>query len=125
MLVLDEDSLAKTEGRKVSGVFAPSLQSSGKPSLHCKLPLLSTVNPDLRGRETSWSDRQEILDGPTKDELGGRESVLGIRSVPMLHDRPGYLVLVRGPIRPGVVHEEPFGGLDGGLGTEVGVRMVG
>ena len=125
VLILHENTLAETERRKVSGVLAPSLQSSGKPGLHGQLSLLSTVDPDLGGREMSWSDWQEILDGPTKDKLGGRETVLCIRSVPVLHDGSGYLVLVRGPIRPGVVHEDSLGGLDGGLGTKVGVGMVG
>ena len=43
----------------------------------------------------------------------------------MLHDRPSYLILVRRAVRPGVVQEDPLSRLDCGLGTEVGVRVVG
>ena len=106
-------------------MLSPSLQSSGKPGLHCQLSLLSTVKPDLSRRETSWFDWQEILDWSTEDELGRRQSVLRVRSVPVLHDGPHHLVLVGRAIRPGVVHQDSLGGLDGGLGTEVGVGMIG
>ena len=70
VLVLDKDSLAETERRKVSSVFAPSLQSSGKPGLHCQLSLLPAVDPDLGGREFAWFDREKVLDRTTKDKLG-------------------------------------------------------
>ncbi len=43
----------------------------------------------------------------------------------MLHERPGHLVHVRPPVRPGVVQEKPLAALDGGLGPEVALRVVG
>ena len=125
VLVLDQDPLAQTEWRKVPGVLAPSLQSSGEPCLHGQLSLLSTVHPDLGWREVAWFDWKKILDRTTKDQLGRRELVLRVRSVPVLHYSPGYLVLVWRAVRPRVVHQKSLGRLDGRLGTEVRVRVVG
>ena len=75
MLVLDEDSLAQTEGGKVPGVFTPLFQTSGEPGFHGELSLLPAVDPDLGGRKVPRLDGEEILDWPAKDKLGWREFV--------------------------------------------------
>ena len=88
MLVLDQDSLPRTERRKVPGVLAPALQASAEPGLHGQLSLLPAVHPDLGGREGAWLDRKKVFDRPAEDELGRGELVLRVWSVPMLHDSP-------------------------------------
>ena len=106
-------------------MLAPALQTSREPRLHGQFPLLPTIYPDLGWGETSRLYRQEILDGTAKHQLGGGETILRVRCVAVLHHSPGYLVCVRRAIRPGVIQEDPLGGLDGGLGPEVRVRVVG
>ena len=109
MLILDQDSLAQTEGGEVPGMFAPALQTSGESCFHGQLPLLPAVDPDLGRREVAWFNGKKVLDWTAEDELGWGELVLRVWSVSVLHDGSHQLVLVRGTVGSRVLHEDSLG----------------